>query len=502
VNAPLAVAMLLALACEHAAGADAAAHDSDKARITGTVVDSDGKPVAGAEVRRSKGDDPPVHADAEGRFTMQLASASVRYTMLLASHEHDALMGLWETRDTGSKVLDASVDVKLVLKSSRTVKAKVVNALGKPVPEAKVTARHAYDYIALGDTDAHGEATLRVPEDAKVTEIMAMKPGVGFDYYENKASRKWLDVKPLPAEVTLTLDGVSHFQVRTVDSKGKPVPGVSFCPWYFTKLGKNDEVNLGAPPSRFPLLQTTDASGLATFDVLPAQLKGPVPIRCHAAEWQQPVDDTWPPRGGVGAGPPIIEVKLLHNAKANGIVLHADGKPAAGILMQAEGRGNTNHYCRTITRTGADGTFAFTLYPEQSYIIAITEKEWSAPSTTGFIMREGEDRDDLFFTLGKGTLVSGTVTHITSGAPLGGKTITVIQKGASIDVKAFGVGVFGEREESLVRWTETDAQGRYAIRLGSGRFQVSADYADEDRGEIFVGDQPEMQRDFKITPRE
>lgn len=197
-----------------------------------------------------------------------------------------------------------------------------------------------------------------------------------------------------------------------------------------------------------------------------------------------------------------METVLLRTVKASGIVLRDDGQPAANVLLQAEGRGNTNEYCRELTRTAADGTFEFILYPEQSYIIATLEKDYVAPSTKGFVVHEGEERSDLFFTLGKGTLVHGTVSHRETGAPLKGITVTVIEHGENIDLKALmGRPLGNEPQERLVRWVETDSEGHYSIRLGAGIYEVSADNGEDDKGQIYVGEEPEIKRDYHITPK-
>ena len=96
----------------------------------------------------------------------------------------------------------------------------------------------------------------------------------------------------------------------------------------------------------------------------------------------------------------------------------------------------------------------------------------------------------------------GKVSHLETGAPLAGSTVTIIERGAKVDLKALmGKGRGGEDQEGLVRWVKTDVEGRYSIRLGTGTYEVSADYSDDDKGEIYVGAEPEMKRDFRIRPR-
>lgn len=473
--------------------------DPGKAQITGTVVDEAGQPATQAEVRNVDGRTPPVLTDAAGRFSLTLNDASIRYEKLIATADDGALMGLWETEDTDGSTVRSTIDVQLTLKPSGKVLVKVVDAAGKAVSGARIASAQAHTLLTFAVSDAQGGAELRVPQDAKITHVLAMKPGAGYEYLENAASAKWLDVKPLPAEVTLTLDGASRFEVRAVDSKGKPIPGVEFSPWYFRKTGKKGDLNVGSKSPGFPLSRTTDAEGLATFDFLPAQMEKKVPMLCLSDDWHQQKDPVWSPRDGDSK----LETTLLRCGTASGLVLHADGKPAAGVMLQAEGRGKTNHYFRKTVRSGADGSFQFTLYPEQSYLIAVTDEQWAAPSTSGFLMREGEVRADLFFTLGKGTLIHGTVFHVTTGKPLAKKTVTVIEQGAAIDQNAIQGPFSGDSaREQLVRWTSTDDEGRYSIRLGPGAYEVSADYADEGRAQIFIEDKAELQRDFHITPRQ
>src|SRR5687767_9080508 len=102
--------------------------DSDKARVTGIVVDAEGKPVAGAEVRswRVK----PVHTDAAGRFVIVLDTASVRFVTLTAGCDHDARMAYWEKV---GDFMQVAVDARMVLKASRAVAVKTVDNAGQPV---------------------------------------------------------------------------------------------------------------------------------------------------------------------------------------------------------------------------------------------------------------------------------------------------------------------------------------------------------------------------------
>lgn len=50
-------------------------------------------------------------------------------------------------------------------------------------------------------------AMLQVPNDAGVLAVMALKPGLGLDYFENYQSWPPGRLPRLPAEIHLVLDG-------------------------------------------------------------------------------------------------------------------------------------------------------------------------------------------------------------------------------------------------------------------------------------------------------
>jgi hypothetical protein len=493
----LRIALLLALVACFAARA-AGENTSEGARISGIVVDESGKPVANVEVRETRGEAPAVRTGDDGRFTLVLKHSNLRYTRVVAGSQADALLATWKGEMTFAVAAAQAIDVRLVLKPSRALHARVVDAAGLPVPGAHLAVETNFGLLGFSISDAQGRATLRIPSEAGARNVLAVKTGVGYDYYEASASPDTTAV--LPSEVTLTLEGASRFQVRAVDAKGQPIAGVKFCPWNFQKEGKARDLNVFGRHPSFSLERVTDEKGLATFDFLPTSLMGNVSMLCSSDEWHQQKDPSWSAALASDDQPAVLETTLLRRAKVSGIVLHADGKPAGGILLQAEGRGKTNHYFRDSRRTRADGTFEFALYPEQGYLIAVVENNWAAPSHRGLIAREGEDRSDVFFTLGKGTRVHGTVFNSATGQPLAGKTVTVIEQGEAIpDASIQGPWPLDSAVEQLVRWTETDAEGRYAMRLGPGTYEISANYSDDGRGLLVVKEGTlEELRDFHI----
>src|SRR5262249_34444552 len=144
----------------------------------------------------------------------------------------------------------------------------------------------------------------------------------------------------------------------------------------------------------------TDRDGIAVFDWIPHDLHQTVTALQTNEAYSLPDAPHFDP---AKPAMPLL-ARLFKNVAISGKVTLPKGKPAAGILLQVEGRGNTNHYYRNVVRTKADGTYSLLVYPNQSYLIAITDNQWAAPSIQGVIVREDEPRKDLDFRLGRGTL--------------------------------------------------------------------------------------------------
>ena len=125
-------------------------------------------------------------------------------------------------------------------------------------------------------------------------------------------------------------------------------------------------------------------------------------------------------------------------------------------------------------------------------MIAVTDKDWAAPSQTGVVVKEGEPREGLDFRLGKGTMLRGKVTVGPDDKPGAEVDIGVNEQGADI---APELGVKYEKRESLVRGVETDAEGHYAIRLGPGVYQFTGP-GQQSWGEVTIKDEKTIDKDF------
>jgi hypothetical protein len=474
----LAAATALALA---APGIGAEPPDPSRARIEGVVVDEAGRPVAGAFVRvpgYGRGDDPdPVRTGPDGRFRFVLRDALAHGRCVLASADGGARQGLARTQYWDLRPV---VDLRMNLKPSRDVTVRVLDGHRKPVPGAFVTALTFVTLPVAGtDTDAAGVAHLQLAADMEVDQIVGVKAGLGFDYYEVATRRSGRKRIPLPAEVTLVLDGTRPARVRVTDSRDRPLPDIAVVPWTIKRKGKGDEANLSGCAALPRLAIRTDGTGVATFDWLPLDPGGGVTFLAVSQQHHEPDSPYLEP----ARQDRQLTTRLLRNVGAGGKVMFPDGRPAPGILLQAEGCGATNHYFRGYARTGADGSYAFHLYPEQTYILAVIDDDWAAPSHVGLAVKEGQELKGLDFRLCKGTVLEGRVTVGPAKKPMAGQGISVMQQGPGTKAR-------------LYRGALTDADGRYRTRLGPGTFRLSG--PGNEAEELVVRDEPRIEKDFAL----
>jgi len=366
----------------------------------------------------------------------------------------------------------------------------VTDAQGKAVAAALVCALDSSSSVSSAETDVRGNAELRIPADANLPWIAAIKPGVGFDYFENYQAWPPGAATPAPPrEVTLVLEGARTVRVHTLDSAGNPVPGVKMVPWYIRKKGRMAYCNLSGADllNHFPA--HADGDGVVTFNWIPHEPGGKVPFLLMSEDYHLPDAPHYDPSRPQAK----LTARISRNVPVGGSVTLPNGKPAAGILIQAEGRGDTNYYCRLLARTAADGRYRLKLYPDQSYIVAVTDNDWAAPSYTGLALREGDERKNLDFRLTKGTLIQGKVVVGPKAKPMPDQTVTIVQQGKSIPAE---LGGKWSKREDLVRWATTDQRGRYACRVGPGTYRISG--PGPEVKEVVARGQEAIRKDFRI----
>jgi RNA polymerase sigma factor (sigma-70 family) len=448
--------------------------DPSKATIEGVVVDEAGKPVSGAVIARGRYDcDEPakaVRSDSEGRFRLVLDNSFADYTSLIASADGGSRQGFLHIGAFGTERVEHS---RIVLKAACTMRVHVVDSNKDPVVGASVGMTCLFDLVSIEQTDQSRIAILRYPADIAIEQVIALKGGVGFDYFEQSTPWNRGITRQPPETVELNLNGFRKVQVRAVDSSGKPLPNIKLMAWTITKRKRLYECNLCNSGMLDGVISTTDKNGVATFDWIPLDLTEDITFLCRSPGWYQPDKPHFTPSQPNAP----LTAQLFRLVPISGKVSLPDGKPASGILIQAEGRGTCSNYYRGKARTQADGTWNLEVYPGQTYVVAITNNDWAAPSQTGLLIKEGETRKGLDFRLGKGTLVIGKATVGKENKPAADQTVTFLEN------------------NTLVRWSKTDKDGNYQIRLGDGGYEIRFDLQ---RTGLLVKGTPTIERNFHL----
>lgn len=457
-------------------------------RIDGIVVDEAGRPVAGAAVSVLWTADPrPTSTAADGTFTLDTDEPRRVNLAFLATADEGGRQGIFRYQDfTTNK--DPRTPVRIVLRPAREVRVTAVDGRGTPVPGAEVFLLDLVFPVARGTTDDRGSVSLRAPAEAMTQYLFGLKPGVGFDYFETSQSTP-PTFRPPPPEVRLHLDGARTVRVKAVDSSGRPASGIDLVPWLVRKKGKLNEVNLSA----FEVKSRTDATGVATFDWLPAEMQG------RATFLNASPDYSLADRVDYDADRPVAEVaaRVSRNVRVAGRVARPDGTPAPGILIEATGvtRSSSNSgFGRT--RTGPDGTYSMKVAAEEIYVIAVLDETWAAPTRSGVVAREGQDLEGIDFALSQGAVIRGRVTAGPASKPAVGETVVLNEHGAIVQTKAFA------GRSNLMRATETDGDGRYAFRVGPGTYSIKGptDPAGRDRPaeQLVVIEDQVVEKDFHL----
>ena len=436
--------------------------------VHGIVVDEAGKAVAGALVEWPL---PPllvptiapVRSGADGRFAIRgLPPGPIGGSVRASADGNDRLGLIAFRRDS----LGANDPLRIVLKPSRPLLVRVSDASGARVAGAsvEVLSRNA---VTPGLTDAEGIARFRLPADLGGGAITAMKDGVGYDSFVTPTPTDGPPrVTPTPPEVALTLGGARTLTIKAVDTAGRPMPGVRVLPSRIKKsaaFSDSDSLTGRTWPA------TTDAAGIARFRWFPRTGKAVVSAsldRAAHAEERVMVDANTP-------GDLVATVRLIWNARLDGQVVNADGTPAPGVRIQAQGTGAATGF--GYARTDAQGRYSMSVVPNASYMIVVLDRDRAATPITGIVVHEAESRQGLDFRLIGGTRLRGRVAIAPDGSygeiPPHMVSISIQFSGAELPEEWQSIPSRRLREQSSA-FVKVDAEGRYEVRLGPGVYEV------------------------------
>ena len=434
--------------------------------ISGTVVDENGKAVKGASVVGINYDKRRVETTTNERGEFELAGPALGNTFPLFIT--DAKRTRLFVRDAFRENHETQSRIDAVLVPNRDVTVEIVDAGGKPVADATVLLRERMIDVEQHKTGHDGLVKLRVPGNASITCIYALKSGAGYDYYSNTRvveKGKQPDAAEIPARLKLTLAGSRTLKVRAIDSQDRPMAGVPIIPFSVVRKGKTGDTNF----SGAELFQaTTGPDGVAEFDWMPADLEGTV-------SFVSLTETLWSPeqlRLDFANGQ--IDLRVLRRTVLAGHVRQPDGKPAAGRLVQARGAGYSDLPGFGHAISAADGRFEMQVCPEHAYTLVVEDDRWVA-NRVGIVVREDQPVTDVDLQLVQGTVLIGRVLRGPDNTAVPDTQVHAVLEGGPIPAELKDPGRPFRNvtpEMSFALWRKTNADGKYRFVLGPGEYRV------------------------------
>ncbi len=415
---------------------------SEKARdgeilIQGQTVDREGKPLPNAKLffsldKVSSGESTVV-SDAQGKFRYSCPEKDVSRLRVMAISEDNSVYAPYKDWELLKK-FGAPDEVNLCLstprKNFRVITGTVVNAKGRPVEGATVGGTGEATCLAHVQTDADGKFRFLVLGGGPLSLVYAVKPGLGFVYVTTGEPRLWTG--RIPSEklsngpFRLVFSKSQTVEVKVVDEKGVPVPGVTVTPHIMLVDKKNQDPDLFSPGKRQPpvFYPQTDKDGMVRFDWIPTKDLHELRFKIEAPEkfialpdgepsrlFGDPVYTYWNPKEK-----PTV-VTLPRGAKVTVKVSEPNGAPAADYSLYVYWKKNGNRVGNTIVKTNPNGEaeiFAtvgdrFDAFSRYHYHHNYSEADFVFPAIRDFQVGDGSREKDIDIRLQPGAKLLGTV---------------------------------------------------------------------------------------------
>ena len=472
--------------------------------VTGLVLDDAGDPVSRAQVEaHAFRSTHTVNTNDDGRFMIAVTPDDLRGLNFLARSVDRQQMGI---RQFGwNAELEVPPVVTVHMQPALQAVVHVLDSDGEPVAGAKVDVRMNHHCHIAMRTDAEGAATIMLPADAAVHEVLATKDGFGLDYkswfVRNRAARRQEQIPPdLSETIELVLTKPNPLTVTVTDADAdEPISDVPVSVWLFQKPGEPDSLNVAYYQE--DLRANTDAHGVAIIDWLPKWLADSrVVINAHSqAHEYRRTEHT------VVGQADALTIKLHRLVPLRGRVSFPDGRPAPGFSIKITGEGYEHERFRALpVTTDDDGRYEFNVSPNQAYLVLVDDEQWAAPPATGFVVLPGQPRENVDFVLRPATRLYGRVTMGPNERPITGQQIYSYQEGATVNLKEAGVPLPDGADQiwanpSYVRVTKSNRDGRFELFVGPGKYDLRGPTQNEiERFEITT----ETEREFNFhAPR-
>ena len=349
---------------------------------TGRVVDTEGNPIAGAEVRllgASTGEQrlAPLAdrftTDADGEITFHAPDDAV----LEAHHpEHGTGRGVVGFETQVSKLLVITLDPDVTERAGATIAGRVVDADGEPFADAIVRAVYEVDNRAAHGTRLHPTAeTATEPDGRFVLERLDRGEYTLVASARGHANARETGVASGARDVVLELGREARIEGVVVDEAGAPVPA-------FTVVA---QVRIGALERRNVAVQSVfDSEGRFAIEGLSA---GSYLVRVYGAG-HAPSDEST-----LTAPSTSARFVLSRGGRIEGTVVTAGGGPIENARVTLEGGSGDAASAvpiTTTTVTDARGSYALEGIPPGAQSIFTAAGEHHARVISGLGVESGE----------------------------------------------------------------------------------------------------------------
>ena len=307
----------------------------------------------------------------------------------------------------------------------RDIPVTVTDAAGNPVADAKVVFSNlGMKPAPSATTDSQGKATLHIPEGGCLHSIVAVKEGIGFDYFvfwlpNQVCSDPYRLPEDFSGELTFVLNGTRTVTIHVQDEAQRPLPNVFVYPWLIGKPLKGDKLNL----SFFrELHRHTDAEGSATFPFVPVDALSRIMFLTQCCGYTAPQRAIFDPAMPVSA----FTVTLVRRITVAGRVVDENGELVANATVDVAGAGYQHDSFRwKRVQTFEDGTFKIDVNPNQLYAF-VARNDHAISEAVPRVIRELPPEEPIEIRLGKPHRVFGKVTADANREPVADQRISLV----------------------------------------------------------------------------
>jgi len=514
----------------HVAGGNL--QSSETIHLKGIVVDENGKPVAGADVRSGNdwtggflNREQWQRSDENGRFVLSVPTNRITpwQSVYAISPEKERLA---ETTPKLKEGVPEIPELTLVLKKARMITGTVTDENGNPIEGALVGGCWEMPYPNMTMSDKDGNFRFAYPEDGMRTlhQVFAIHKELGMDFIQTEEGRGYRNETP-PDKIkdgpfALKLSKWQIFKIRVVDEQQTPIPGAEVFSWLPRRDDGKDSINIGSLPNRL-FEVVTDAQGVAEVPSITERM-----YYCAACpdegilmpdgsrRFFANADKFWKDFDQSEAIPTLVMEK---NGIVKGTVKRADGTPIAWSGISVKRHNACGH---GIMRTNAKGDFTHPWGKAgELFDYGVESKLGAAPGVFGFDVGNGDEEKRLDFVLEKGIRLHGTVYN-PDGTPSEQYQIFLYEKCPPSLLETIHVPLSdscppgGCPEGVVIRQTsdynEPNSGGKYEYLLPAvqRKYDISvssyknSDVSFELENYEVSGNESDIKLDFHLKPRE